>query len=652
MVNPIYNDWLAELVPSKSRGSYFSNRNAIITAIASVVGIGGGFLLDAFRSRHLDATGYAVIFGIGFAFAMLSYFFFWRMTDVPRPQPVKEDTKHALAAFGVPFKDPAYRPVLIFLGFASFAQGLPGALFAPYALQTLGLPVSIFQIAGACQAVGIVISARFWGFVSDRYGNKPMLIIAGLLLSLNLVPWILARPHQILFDSILLLNCHVFMGIFWGGINLCQFNIMLSTAPPRDRANYMGAGLAITALIGGVAPLVGAKVVDFLFKTQSEQGAYQILYSIDLVLRLVTVAFLAPVREAGSQQVKTALRHFRQATPTGMRALRTLNRSIDADSREEALDTLAEEGFDLAAAEVVKALNDPVPRVRRGAAQALTRLQDPSSKRQAAEALIRQIDLHPDLVEEEMVEALGSMGDPSAQEPLIRLLRSPRSLVRRAAARALGRLGNQTSISVLAEAAKDGDPDLRRAALQALRLLNAQEAAETIALGVLDERPSVRVAAAEAVVDLDLKGGAVQLRTALQHYRDESMSSLAYALGHVGDLSDLPLILNAAKDCSGVATRHEAMLGAATLLGVESEVYRLMLLDGMARDTAVMDLLRGITRKNKRAEVALTFFSSGKEVEALKAIAKAVSLPGLDALTQTPVEDGFLIAAAIAGNQS
>ena len=66
-----------------------------------------------------------------------------------------------------------------------------------------------------------------------------------------------------------------------------------------------------------------------------------------------------------------------------------------------------------------------------------------------AESLIRHIQDHPDLIEEETVEALGEMGNPAAGPELSKLLRSPRSSLRRASAKALGRLGSHDAVEAL-----------------------------------------------------------------------------------------------------------------------------------------------------------------------------------------------------------
>jgi HEAT repeat protein len=329
--------------------------------------------------------------------------------------------------------------------------------------------------------------------------------------------------------------------------------------------------------------------------------------------------------------------------------MRSLSRSTDVQSRVEAIQSVGTEGISLASDEIVKALGDPSPRVRRNAARALARLGD----QRFAEHLIQHVEDHPDLIEEETVEALGEIGNPVAVETLVKLLKSPRSLLRRAAAKALARLESPDSIEALTVAAQEvGDPDLRRASIQALRILGATEAGPSIYDALFDPHPSVRIAAAEAVSELGLRDALPYVRQALAYYEDEAASELAYALGSIGAVEDLEIILMEAKKQATRTARRRCLLGAARLLGVEKEVYRLMLLDGFARDAALLNLLQPVIRSQKRIRSALDSFGSSNEDRALEIMAKTRTHEAMPTLAQHGVEESFLIAACLAAGHS
>lgn len=644
LVNSTYSDWVAELVPANSRGWYFSKRHAIGTGVGSTVGLLGGFLLDRFKSAGNEAFGYTVVYGLGVVSAAVSLAFFLKMRDLERPQVERVSLRQGLSTFAAPFRDREFRKVLVFLAFFFLGQTFAGNLYAAYALESLKMPFIWIQAFALCMAATAILSSKLWGFLADRYGNKPCLVLSGIGIAISPSAWLATRPDDLQFSIILLAASHLLMGVFWCGVAVTQFNILLATAKPDDRASYIGSGMAVQSLVSGLAPLLGAEMMSRLRGETTVEQAYKAVFLGVVILRFVAVFFLAPVREEGSSQVRKTLRELRKVTPRGMRAMRSLTKSSDVQSRVEAIQNVGNEGFSMASDEIVKALGDPSPRIRRNAARTLARLDDP----RLAEHLIAHVQMHPDLVEEETVEALGELGNREAVPLLIAFLRSPRSLLRRAAAKSLARLGSPDAIEALTDAAQEvGDPDLRRSSIQALRILEARDAGPAIFDALFDPHPSVRIAAAEAVTELELSDGLPYVRQALDYYEDEAASELAYALGSIGGIGDLEVILaHAAKQHTKTA-RRRCLLGAARLLGVEPDVYRLVLSDGFERDSQLMSLLQPAMRSNRRIRSALDSFGAGDEPRALEVLSKVLPSDALRLIAQAKVEESFLIAACL-----
>ena len=644
IVNPIYNDWMAEIVPPQSRGTFFGRRNGIAAATASIAGFAGAFILDMQRTNGRENLGYSLLFGLGIVCASISLFFFRQMPEVKRESPVRQNLKNAIRDIGAPFGDHDYRRVLGFLVVFVFAQMFAGNLYFAFARETLRLDFKIIQGTQITMAIGTIAGAGLWGFISDRYGNKPVLVLAGFGLALLPIPWMVCQPGHTTTTAIVLIASHIFMGLVWSGINLCQFNLILSTANPNDRANYIAAAMAVCALVGGISPLLGAGMMASLRGVMDPEHGYKAVFVATIVLRVFALLFLLPVKEEGASRVRHTLRDLRNMTPRGYRAMRNLSRTADGEGRERALERVGSEGTLLASDEIAKALQDPVPRVRRQAATALAQLRDP----RAVVDLVRLIEEHPDLLEEETIEALGTLRDASAVPTLIRTLRNPRSILRRASARALGRIGHDVPevVEALAQAAADKtDPDLRRASLQALRLTGFGTHAHVILEALLDPLPSVRVAAAEAIAELAIPDARENLRKSLQLYADEASSEIAYALGAVGLIDDLELILAEAARETTATARRRALLGAARLLGVEPETYRLLLLEGLGRDHALLEMLKPMVRAQRRVQVALQKYSEGAEAAALDALLRVHAFPALKGNVDELVLVAFAVAA-------
>lgn len=639
LVTPIYSDWLAEMVPENSRGWFFSRRNAILTVFGAVGGLGGAVVLDAFRSRSMEATGFSIIFGFGILCAAISMVFYLKMTDLPRTHPIKVSLRSGIAALRAPWAEPNFRRVLVFFVATVAAQAFAGNLFGAFALESLKMPFTVLQFCAISHAVATVASAPLWGYLADKYGNKPVLVILGFGVTLTPAMWLFTHPGQPVANAVILITGHLYNGFVWGGVATCQFNLLLATADPKDRANYIGLGLAVQAVLGAIAPLLGAELMHHLRGLMDPVLAYKWLFITTMGLRLVAVFFLAPIREPGAISVRSTLRDLSGVTPRGYFALRDLNMSADISRRESAIAAAATQNLSLATDEIVKALHDPSPRLRRQAAAALAKMGD----RRAVEGLAHMLDDHPDLVDEEVLEALGDLGDPRAVSSLIPYLQSPRSMIRRAAARALGKIGDESAKAPLAQAADQvEDPDLRRASLQALRLLGARDCAAIFARAALDDHASVRIAASEAIAELGLREAAPALRQALDRFEGEASSETAYALGAVGDDSDVPALVALACTCQSIITRRRCLLGVARQLGVETEAYKLFLQEGMGRDRALLEAVRSSGVDEPLIRSALDTYSSGDEPGALDRLRTMV--PGLEPLASCPVPEAFLVA--------
>lgn len=647
IVNPIYNDWLAEMIPENSRGSFFATRNSIITAIGSSVGLVGGLTVDFFKNSDQVRVGYSVIFGIAFACSMISMYFFMQMQDVQRANPVKQSVGEGIRAFGIPFADKEFRKVLLFLAVFIWGQSMAAPIWSAFAFESLKFSQTQLQLCGIMHAVGNITMSRFWGYLADKYGNKPILTLCGVGTIVTPVAWLLARPSDdvaSVFNLTLLISSHFLMGAVWSGVATCQFSLLLSTAKQEDRATYIGAGLATQALIAGIAPMVGTSMLSS-FRAMGDFYAYHVVIWATMGVRVIALFTLAPIKELGSTSVRETVRVLRGVTPKGMRAMRRFSRSGDAIERGHAIEKMGTQGLSLATSELISALHDPSPRVRRQAATALGALGDSV----AVPELIHQLHEHPDLVEEETVEALGNLGDPAALPELINLLQSPRPLIRRASARAISKIPGAASdphaIDALVGAAEDSrDPDLRRSALQALRNLEAPDIAATVSHALLDKHPSVRIAAAEAASEIELKDTADACRASITLYGDEAGAEVAYALGVVGNLDDVPRILAVAQTCVSMITRRRCLLGVARLFGVERTAYKALMTTGMERDKLLMAMLAVGGKNSKQSAKALEFHSAGNEANAVKALKLGKDA---DALGVFEVEEAFVVACCI-----
>ena len=641
-VGPTYNEWLSLLVPQRNRGWYFSTRTLVGTVVSAIAGAVAGRAMDAFKGAKLEAIGYTTIFGIGTAAGIVSMICFMQMADIPRPSVIKANLRATFGQSRVPLQDKNFRRLLIFTGVFAASQTFAGNFFAAYALESLKLPFFNLTLTGIAHACGTVATVRAWGYLSDKYGNKPVLTLAMFGVVLTPAMWIFCRPEQTAFNTILLLTGHFFNGIVWSGVGVTQFNLNMATGKSEHRANSLALLSAVTAVFGAIAPMLGSSLLAGLSLSMDRFHAYHITFVGTIVIRVLAVIMLVPVHEKGATSIRSTLQQLTKVKPSGVVALRAMQSSETESSRAGAIERVGENQMTLATDELAKALSDPSPRVRRQAALALGRL----GTREAGRALLHHIHDYPDLIGEEMLEALGETGNRSSVQVLVSFLDHPSALFRRTAARAIGRIGDSSAISSLCLAAsRKGDPDLRRASVQALRELEVTtEAIEVYRERLSDTSISVRSATAEAVSELHIESLADDLRYALRDESDDPIAEVVYALGCVGSTDDIPRMLECARDTQSKSTRRRCLLGVARLLKVERDVYSLMNKEGMARDTQLFGFLRQAMKRSETVSEATDRYSGGEEAQALALLAEARPGPVFKALAGNPVEEAFLVA--------
>ena len=136
--------------------------------------------LSDWMEKHNNYTyGLSIIFGFGVLFAFVSFAFYLRMPNTEREVATAPSMRASIAALAKPLQDKRFVWLLVFLVFFVFAQTFAAPFFFPYGRQVLHLEFFQFQVFAAFQAAATLLSAPMWGYLSDKYGNKPVLFISG-----------------------------------------------------------------------------------------------------------------------------------------------------------------------------------------------------------------------------------------------------------------------------------------------------------------------------------------------------------------------------------------------------------------------------------------------------------------------------------------
>ena len=337
---------------------------------------------------------------------------------------------------------------MIFYGLWVFCMGLDGPFYSIFMLDRLHLSYTEISIYNACFMASSIAGFRMWSGLVDRFGSKAVLQI--LLLPASLIPllWVFNRPDAYYLVPVAM----VLNGLILSSITVSMTPLVFGLLPNgTQKMFYLASWSAAVSLVGALGPLVGSFLAHALRDVNTvilgfPVGNLQLIFLISVVARLAPVVALNFVHNTKSEPSVGLLSQMLRGNVLGY-AYNTIVFGLakSADSRARAAYAMGRSGNPLAIEQLVQALVDASPKVRRSAAR-----------------------------------ALGETASTSATGALVQELLNGESDIRSEAAEALGRLGHAEGIDSLIEALEDGDPRVRISAISGLAAVHGEEVHELL----------------------------------------------------------------------------------------------------------------------------------------------------------------------------
>ncbi|MBN3891776.1 MAG: MFS transporter [Nostoc sp. JL31] len=288
--------WSAVLVPQRLRGRYFGFRNSIL-GLTNLIGVPLlGLTVSAWPGGTLQ--GYGIVLVLGIILGVISVGCQFWMTDI-NPQLLKvgdSDTSHPQTQ-GIDFsflKDGNFLKFVLYLSIWCFAVNISAPFFNLYMLDNLDIDISVVTIYHGLGTGANMLMLLLWGKLADRIGNRPLLLLVGVLVAVTPLLWLLVGSDQISFWMWLPL-LHVLAGGTWAAIDLCTNNLMMGIAPLRYQSSYF----AIAGAIAGITGAMGITVGGFLATLPGAAGLLG-LFVISGLLRMLAIVPLVFVQEQRS----------------------------------------------------------------------------------------------------------------------------------------------------------------------------------------------------------------------------------------------------------------------------------------------------------------------------------------------------------------
>ena len=265
--NPAWNSWIRDLVPQSVMGTVFARRLRWANLAAMSFGMGAALFVDFWRGRvEPEDAVYAYTIALLTGAILLGTIseFFRAMMPEPSMQGPAVERRPLFETLIEPFKDSAYRPMLVFQFLWAVALHLAVPFFAVYMLNVIGLPVSAVLAFAVLSQLFNVIFLRVWGPLVDRMGNKAVLSVSASLYVFVILGWTFTTmPDRYFLTIPLLIVLHMLAGAASAGATLTTGTIGFKLAPEGKATAYVAAVSIVANLGAGAGPLIGGGLAEF-----------------------------------------------------------------------------------------------------------------------------------------------------------------------------------------------------------------------------------------------------------------------------------------------------------------------------------------------------------------------------------------------------
>jgi len=501
-----YYPWSQEQIPEGMRGKVSAIRSILSNLTGMLAVLAAGWILGP----DPDLGPFMVLISIGVAAGLFSI---WAAGKLPGGAPVKDAGAAGSSARGMlsAARDGSFVRYLLGIGLVTLGTASLTSFVPLFMIEEVGLSSNQAVWLETAVLIGAVASGYLWGWLADRYGSKPVMMLGTYLLPLAPLAWLL-MPRGAAISLYVAMAIAVVQGLVNTGWNLGSGRLLFVGIVPAEKSSpYMALYYAWAGVAGAVGTILGGWLVDLAAGVRGQWwilrfDPYTLLFVIGVTLPLLGTLLFRGVRADSSVSTRQFAGMFVRGNP--FYALGSLVRYRRArDEREviEGTERLGSTRSPLTVEELIEALHDPrfgvrfeavVAMARHGedpqltdalievlegnepslstmAAWALGRLED----ERALEALRRGMDARYRSVQAHCIRSLGNLGDRKMLREMLAGLETEEDVgVQMALASALGKLGTAAAVDRLLALLRETDTlDARREFALAIARLVGEE---------------------------------------------------------------------------------------------------------------------------------------------------------------------------------
>jgi len=440
---------LTPLIFTPTMQGKFSAANNIASTIAGFIAVTiAGTVLERF-SGGLD--GYMWLIGVGIGFGLIGI---WLMSFVPGGAAIIHDQNQERPKrdLGAALNDSNFKRYLLGAGLIVIAVQPLNSFVPLYMQEQIGLsPGSIVYLQSGT-LLGAMLTSFLWGWASDRYGGRPIMLLGIILTTLLPIAW-LALPMLPLNQAYVAMGIAFLQGVAAMGWGIGSVRLLfVGMVPPDKKGDYMALYHAFIGFMGGISQLFSGRILD---ASQTLSGSFigiEInpflpIFLIGLTLPIIALYLMARLQIEETLTMGQFLGIFYRGNPfLAVTSMIRYGFATDEESAIRNTERLGRARSVLTVDELLKALQDPRFNVRFEAIIATSRM---NPEPRIINALQEILDGNTPALSVIAAWALGRIGDQSAIPPLRGGMNNPFRSIQAQSIRSLGTLLDQESVDEL-----------------------------------------------------------------------------------------------------------------------------------------------------------------------------------------------------------
>ena len=244
---------ISGMIEDDRRGSFFSDRNRLLTLIGMVTTFIIGFVM---KDATYNETAYQVLFFLAFCFGLLEVFLLMKHQE--EDVAIEDDLlKKSLMDWSI-FKDKGYKWFLIAALSFNFAWQMSWGIFSIYHVRVAGATIFWISMFSVGNMIIQIWTFPMWKKWAEQKSNVLMLVWAAI--GMSFIPFLTVLSTNLYYLTLV----QTISGFFVSGVTLLLFNLLLEQSPEKTRTYCITTYNVLLALVAFISPQVGIWLLNVL----------------------------------------------------------------------------------------------------------------------------------------------------------------------------------------------------------------------------------------------------------------------------------------------------------------------------------------------------------------------------------------------------